>query len=473
MLENGRFCADSGFKFDFLGLLGRTHSPKGAFGWCLQNVSTSGPDHFRHLTKKVCLRGSTKTSVEGLGELIEGLIGLDSSLSKALIVPPVDEGRHGGEACGDELLQLLTVDGQDGLAEGRQHLIGQGQQQDSSASDSTSRNFVSHSVLSFLNPYIGVTDRQGLAAVIQFRSSPVATQRVITTVEVFDVFQAGGINIPLLQIEVAGLINAVMQDGEQALFHGFVLHHHRNERSSQQAEGPLCPVFEDELPHWNHPPSKEFVCPRKGSPALGAADTISNKAVLALGIHQGRGSARAEAPVSLHLQQLLQHDGRAAVCGSRASLLDGRQDEGIVGGAGVHTGRGAEPCGLAAARVGVDDGCLAVPVDTNAAEPCFLGQNAKSYRVDRTVVGSPVGRDAIQVAALLAAADLWVSIVLHAAVPRGDLDLFAKLVTKGLHLLHKLPVDHLRRASTRALELIERKILRQRGLVAALATPSN
>nr|DAW51876.1 MAG TPA: hypothetical protein [Caudoviricetes sp.] len=31
MLKNGRFCTDSAVKFDFCGLLGRTHSPKGVF----------------------------------------------------------------------------------------------------------------------------------------------------------------------------------------------------------------------------------------------------------------------------------------------------------------------------------------------------------------------------------------------------------------------------------------------------------
>ena len=190
--------------------------------------------------------------------------------------------------------------------------------------------------------------------------------------------------------------------------------------------------------------------------------------MLALGIHQGSSSARPKTPVSFHLQQLLEHDGCAAVCSSRAPLFDGRQDKGIVGGAGVLARRGAEPCSLAAPRVGVYDCRLAVPVDTNTTEPCFLGQNAQSNRVDGAIVGSPVSSDAIQVTALLAASNIFAGVVLHAAVSRGDLDLFAELVTKDLHLLHKLPVDHLRRASARALELIERKILRQRSLVTAL-----
>lgn len=84
MLENGRFCANSGPKLDFLGLLGRTHST----------------DHFRCLTKKVCLRGSTKTSIAGLLHPVVGLIALQSCVGEGVILPPSDEGCDGRDIGG-------------------------------------------------------------------------------------------------------------------------------------------------------------------------------------------------------------------------------------------------------------------------------------------------------------------------------------------------------------------------------------
>lgn len=43
-------------------------------------------------------------------------IGLNGLLGKAVIEPPVDQRRHGGEAGGDELLELGALDGQHRLA---------------------------------------------------------------------------------------------------------------------------------------------------------------------------------------------------------------------------------------------------------------------------------------------------------------------------------------------------------------------
>ena len=60
-------------------------------------------------------------------------IGLNGLLGKAVIEPPVDQRRHGGEAGGDELLELGAVDGQQGLACGAQDLVDEGQSQHSGA----------------------------------------------------------------------------------------------------------------------------------------------------------------------------------------------------------------------------------------------------------------------------------------------------------------------------------------------------
>ena len=54
---------------------------------------------------------------------------LNGGGGEAVVVPPVHQRGHGGDAGGDQLLHGLALDGQDGLAAGAEHLIGQGQQQ--------------------------------------------------------------------------------------------------------------------------------------------------------------------------------------------------------------------------------------------------------------------------------------------------------------------------------------------------------
>ena len=93
------------------------------------------------------------------------------------------------------------------------------------------------------------------------------------------------------------------------------------------------------------------------------------------------GSTLTKQAISLQLQELLEHDGGAAVCRPGASPADGGQHELVVGRAGVLPRRGAEPRRFRATGVGVDKGSTAVPVDANAAEPHGL-----SRRVPRLYV---------------------------------------------------------------------------------------
>ena len=189
--------------------------------------------------------------------------------------------------------------------------------------------------------------------------------------------------------------------------------------------------------------------------------------MLLLGQHQGLGRAGAEDAIGIDLQELLEHDGRRPIGRAGAALLNRRHDEGVVAGAGVDTGRGAEPCGLAAASIGVDKCALAVPVDTDTAKTGFLGQNTEADRVDGTVFRAPVSRDAVQVATLLTAADLRDCVVLDTAIAAGDADFLAELVPDALNLIGKLLLDHLRAAPTRASELAVREVLGQGGFIAA------
>lgn len=62
-------------------------------------------------------------------------VSLNGLLGEGIIEPPVDQRRHGGEAGGDELLELGAVDGQQGLACGAQNLVDEGQSQHGGAGD--------------------------------------------------------------------------------------------------------------------------------------------------------------------------------------------------------------------------------------------------------------------------------------------------------------------------------------------------
>ena len=62
-------------------------------------------------------------------QLVVGLVCLKGSGGEAVVLPPRDQRGNGGDASGDQLLHGLALDGQRALAQCRQHLIGQGQQQ--------------------------------------------------------------------------------------------------------------------------------------------------------------------------------------------------------------------------------------------------------------------------------------------------------------------------------------------------------
>lgn len=65
-------------------------------------------------------------------------VSLNGLLGEAVVEPPVDQRGHGGEAGGDELLELGAVDGQQGLAHGAQQLVDEGQRQHGGAGDGSS-----------------------------------------------------------------------------------------------------------------------------------------------------------------------------------------------------------------------------------------------------------------------------------------------------------------------------------------------
>lgn len=62
-------------------------------------------------------------------------VSLNGLLGEGVVEPPVDQRRHGGEAGGDELLELGALDGQHGLAQSTQDLVDEGQSQHSGAGD--------------------------------------------------------------------------------------------------------------------------------------------------------------------------------------------------------------------------------------------------------------------------------------------------------------------------------------------------
>lgn len=62
-------------------------------------------------------------------------VSLNGLLGEGVVEPPVDQRRHGGEAGGDELLELGALDGQHGLAQSTQDLVDEGQSQHSGAGE--------------------------------------------------------------------------------------------------------------------------------------------------------------------------------------------------------------------------------------------------------------------------------------------------------------------------------------------------
>ena len=61
--------------------------------------------------------------LHALSQALILLIACQCGLREAVVEPPVDQRRHGGEAGGDELLEMGALDGQHGLACGAQDLV--------------------------------------------------------------------------------------------------------------------------------------------------------------------------------------------------------------------------------------------------------------------------------------------------------------------------------------------------------------
>ena len=144
--------------------------------------------------------------------------------------------------------------------------------------------------------------------------------------------------------------------------------------------------------------------------------------MLTLGRHQCLCGSRAKTAVVRNAEEPLQHNRSCAVSSSLTTLLDGRQDKLVVGGAGIHAGLDAKPCSLASARVCVDNGGLVVPVDADRAKALCGRDDTEGNGVYAPVPRAPVGRNAVEVAACPAAAHFRVCVVLHAPVARRNLD---------------------------------------------------
>lgn len=74
-------------------------------------------------------------SLHALPQALKLGVSLNGLLGEGIVEPPIDQRRHGGEAGGDELLELGALDGQHGLAQSAQNLVDEGQSQHSGAGD--------------------------------------------------------------------------------------------------------------------------------------------------------------------------------------------------------------------------------------------------------------------------------------------------------------------------------------------------
>ena len=98
-----------------------------------QHTQTKTAPRARWLPGLLLCYGLTAVrSVHAVLLLLVDLIGSEGGLGEAVVLPPRNQRRHGGDASGDQLLHGGALDGQDGLAAGAEDLVGQGQQQDSS-----------------------------------------------------------------------------------------------------------------------------------------------------------------------------------------------------------------------------------------------------------------------------------------------------------------------------------------------------
>nr|DAO85188.1 MAG TPA: hypothetical protein [Caudoviricetes sp.] len=146
-----------------------------------------------------------------------------SLLRERVVLPPGHERSHSRDTDTYQLLQLSTFDGKNRLTQSRKHLVGQGQQQNSSSCDGTSRdaavryNMCIHMLV--------LLDWQPLGAGVQFCTSAVSAKSMITVIKVFQIFQSRRVDVPLFEKEGRHLIQPIVHDGEQTVLDVLVLGH--------------------------------------------------------------------------------------------------------------------------------------------------------------------------------------------------------------------------------------------------------
>lgn len=130
--------------------------------------------------------------------------------------------------------------------------------------------------------------------------------------------------------------------------------------------------------------SQILVGPRNCPPTGRAADAVHGQSVRLLRFQQSVLGALAENAVRGQPQQPLEHLRGCTVCIPGATPADGRQNELLVGGAGVVPRGIAQPRCLCIAGIGVYDGAAVIPVDAHRLE-ILGGDDAQGHRVDAAV----------------------------------------------------------------------------------------
>ena len=170
--------------------------------------------------------------------------------------------------------------------------------------------------------------------------------------------------------------------------------------------------------------------------------------------------ALAENAVRGQPQQPLEHLRGCTACIPGAAPADGRQNELLVGGAGVVPRGIAQPRCLCIAGIGVYDGTAVIPVDAHRLE-ILGGDDAQGHRIDAAV-------HTIAVLGIWASANGFAGIVRDATVSAGHLDGLAQLIPDGLKFFDQLRIDHLAAASAGTLEVLAGEVLAQGRCVAGL-----
>lgn len=200
-------------------------------------------------------------------------------------------------------------------------------------------------------------------------------------------------------------------------------------------------------------------CWHRNCPPTGrAADAIHGQLVLLLRFQQGVFGFFSKNAVRGQPQQPLEHLRGGSVHIAHAAPADRRQDERVVGRAGIVFRCIAEPRRLCVAGVSMYDGATIIPVDTHRLE-VLGGNDAQSHRVDVAVFHAPVSRHPITVLAARTAFNR--RIMRNTAVAAGNFDGLAQLFPDSLHLLYQLRIHHLPSTPAGAFELLTGEIFAQ------------